>query len=297
MRRSRTCPRTRRCKAYVNVKALLAADPDTAGGAQGQVGRPHRDARADRSTRPRTRSRSTTRCGPTPRGCPTRTCRSRAAPRRRRCSSARRARGGRARAARPVAGDRLRRWRPRRSIDPAGYAEFQAGKEAIGRRLGIDVDEDVLAQLTGDVSAAVDIDGKFGVRAELEDADAFEETLAKVMERPARVLRRRHRDQAEDGRPLLRRSRPSDGKSYAVGVGERRARGGERRRRWRPRSRRASWSTPRARRARSSPRPTPSRSRTPRSRASPAGCRAWAAASSRARSATCSRRPRRRPTA
>jgi Protein of unknown function (DUF3352) len=67
-------------------------------------------------------------------------------------------------------------------VDPAGYAQFQTGKQAIGRRLGVDVDEDVIAQLTGDVSAAVTIDGKFGVRAELDDPGTFEDTLAKVMD-------------------------------------------------------------------------------------------------------------------
>jgi hypothetical protein len=104
-----------------------------------------------------------------------------------------------------------------KALDPAGYAEFQAGKEAIGRRLGIDVDDDVLAQLTGDVSAVVDIDGQFGVRTELEDADAFEETLSKVM------------DQLPEFSDDVTVTKPkagdrfygvatSDGKSYAVGV-------------------------------------------------------------------------------
>jgi hypothetical protein len=69
-----------------------------------------------------------------------------------------------------------------RVLDPAGYAEFEAGKQTIGRRLDIDVDDDVLAQLGGDVSAVVDVDGKFGLRAELEDPDAFEDTLAKIMD-------------------------------------------------------------------------------------------------------------------
>jgi len=68
------------------------------------------------------------------------------------------------------------------ALDPAGYAEFEAGKQTIGRRLDIDVDDDVLAQLSGDVSALVDLEGRFGVRAELDDPDAFEQTLAKIME-------------------------------------------------------------------------------------------------------------------
>jgi len=67
-------------------------------------------------------------------------------------------------------------------VDPSGYADFVTGKEAIGRRLDIDVDDDVLAQLTGDVSAVATIDGAFGLRAGLEDPDAFETTLAKVVD-------------------------------------------------------------------------------------------------------------------
>jgi hypothetical protein len=67
-------------------------------------------------------------------------------------------------------------------VDPAGYADFQAAKQQAGRRLGVDIDKDVVAQLTGDTSAAVSIDGQFGVRAALEDAAAFERTLGKIMD-------------------------------------------------------------------------------------------------------------------
>jgi hypothetical protein len=67
-------------------------------------------------------------------------------------------------------------------VDPAGFAEFESGKAAIGRQLGVDVDKDVLAQLTGNVAAVVTIDGDFGLRSELEDSAAFEDTLAKVMD-------------------------------------------------------------------------------------------------------------------
>ena len=104
-----------------------------------------------------------------------------------------------------------------KALDPQGFAQFETGKRAIGRRLGINIDDDVLAQLTGDVSAAVSIDGQFGLRAELDDPRAFERTLAKVM----------------DGLPEfsdeLTVTRPrgddrfygvatADGESYAVGI-------------------------------------------------------------------------------
>ncbi|MGH2837272.1 MAG: DUF3352 domain-containing protein [Thermoleophilaceae bacterium] len=67
-------------------------------------------------------------------------------------------------------------------VDPAGFAEFGSAKQQVERRLGVDIDQDVLAQLTGDVSAVVSIDGKFGARAELDDAAAFDRTLAKIVE-------------------------------------------------------------------------------------------------------------------
>lgn len=104
-------------------------------------------------------------------------------------------------------------------VDPAGFAEFQAGKQSVGRRLAIDVDEDVLAQLTGDVAAVVTIQGRFGVRAELEDPGAFEDTLAKVMDGLPEL--------SDDltATPPKRGDRfygvaSSDGKSYAVGVAD-----------------------------------------------------------------------------
>ena len=69
-----------------------------------------------------------------------------------------------------------------KSVDPASFSEYETGKAQIGRRLGIDVDADVLDQLTGNVAGVVNLAGRFGVRAELEDAAAFEKTLAKIMD-------------------------------------------------------------------------------------------------------------------
>jgi hypothetical protein len=102
-------------------------------------------------------------------------------------------------------------------VDPAGYAEFQSGKQQAGRRLGVDIDEDVLAQLTGDVSAVISVDGKFGVRAELEDPAAFERTLGKVVDRLPRLS-----DDiaiAKAGGRFYTLS-SDDGEQYALGVAE-----------------------------------------------------------------------------
>ena len=66
------------------------------------------------------------------------------------------------------------------SIDPSGFGDYEQAKKTIDRQLGVSLDNDLIAQLNGDVSATVALDGRFGVRAELKDPAAFEKTLAKV---------------------------------------------------------------------------------------------------------------------
>ena len=104
-------------------------------------------------------------------------------------------------------------------VDPAGFAEFENGKAAIGRRLGIDVDKDVLAQLTGNVAAAVSIDGDFGIRTELEDSEAFERTLAKVMDGLPEFADGVTITKPKQGGTFYGVATP-DGDSFAVGVAE-----------------------------------------------------------------------------
>lgn len=53
----------------------------------------------------------------------------------------------------------------------------------LGDRLGIDLERDVLGQLTGEASASVGLDGGFGLRSELSDPARFEETLDQVARR------------------------------------------------------------------------------------------------------------------
>jgi Protein of unknown function (DUF3352) len=66
------------------------------------------------------------------------------------------------------------------AIDPSGFADYARAKQTLDARLDISIDDDLIGQLTGDVSASVALDGGFGVRAELEDPAAFERTLAKI---------------------------------------------------------------------------------------------------------------------
>jgi uncharacterized protein DUF3352 len=73
------------------------------------------------------------------------------------------------------------------AVDPAGFGQFQAAKVQIERRLGVDIDRDIVDQLTGDVSVNVAPNGRFGLRAELKDPAAFERTLRRVADTLPRV--------------------------------------------------------------------------------------------------------------
>jgi Protein of unknown function (DUF3352) len=68
------------------------------------------------------------------------------------------------------------------AIDPSGYGDYAQAKKTLEARLDVDIDKDLIGQLSGDVSASVALDGKFGLRAELKDAAAFATTLDKVAE-------------------------------------------------------------------------------------------------------------------
>jgi Protein of unknown function (DUF3352) len=66
------------------------------------------------------------------------------------------------------------------AINPAGFGDYERAKQTIDRQLGVSLDNDLIGQLTGNVSASVGLNGDFGVRADLKDPQAFERTLAKV---------------------------------------------------------------------------------------------------------------------
>jgi uncharacterized protein DUF3352 len=66
------------------------------------------------------------------------------------------------------------------AVDPAGFGDYAQAKKTIDKQLGVSLDDDLIGQLTGNVSSSVSIDGKFGVRAQLKDPKAFERTLARV---------------------------------------------------------------------------------------------------------------------
>jgi hypothetical protein len=69
-----------------------------------------------------------------------------------------------------------------RAVGPNGFRSFEKGKAQIERDLEIDLDEDVVGQLDGDLQVSIDLDGKFGARAQLEDPEKFERTLTRLEE-------------------------------------------------------------------------------------------------------------------
>ena len=76
------------------------------------------------------------------------------------------------------------------SVDPSGFGDYEQAKKTIDKQLGVSLDDDLIGQLTGNVSASVALDGGFGLRADLKDPKAFERTLAKIAERAAELRRR-----------------------------------------------------------------------------------------------------------
>lgn len=66
-----------------------------------------------------------------------------------------------------------------RAINPDDFGDYEAGKE-ISTLLGVDIDEDVIAQLRGDTAVTTGPDGSLSVRAELEDPEKLDRALEKI---------------------------------------------------------------------------------------------------------------------
>ena len=66
------------------------------------------------------------------------------------------------------------------AVDPSGFGDYSAGKQAIESRLDLSIDDDIFGQLEDDVSVSIGLDGKFGVRAGVKDPQAFTATLDKL---------------------------------------------------------------------------------------------------------------------
>jgi hypothetical protein len=67
--------------------------------------------------------------------------------------------------------------------DPAGYAKYVKQKAKVGKQLGVNVDRDLIGQLSGNSAVSVSLSGDFAVRADLRDPAAAEATLKKIAPR------------------------------------------------------------------------------------------------------------------
>ena len=74
---------------------------------------------------------------------------------------------------------RLRRGRGQ-ADRPDGYGDYQAGKAAAETQLGVDIEEDLIGQLEGDVGDLVSRGRQVGVRIQLKDPRPFSDTLDKL---------------------------------------------------------------------------------------------------------------------
>jgi len=68
------------------------------------------------------------------------------------------------------------------AVAPQDFGDYETAKQVISQQLGVDLDDDVFAQLTEDMSVSVALDGSFGARVEVKSPDAFGDTVDKVAE-------------------------------------------------------------------------------------------------------------------
>jgi hypothetical protein len=73
------------------------------------------------------------------------------------------------------------------AAEEGGAEEIELAKLQISEQLGIDVEEDVINQLTGNASVSVGLQGEVGFRSELADAAAVEDTLDRIAQRLPRA--------------------------------------------------------------------------------------------------------------
>jgi hypothetical protein len=104
-----------------------------------------------------------------------------------------------------------------RITDPAGYAKFVRDKAKASKDLGVNVDRDIFAQLTGNTAFSVALDGKFAVRADLRDPAAMEATLKRAVPNLKKVAKRETVTAPKNGKGFYTIS-SATGKKYVFGV-------------------------------------------------------------------------------
>lgn len=73
------------------------------------------------------------------------------------------------------------------AAEEGGAEEIEVAKLRISEELGIDLEEDLINQLTGQASVSVGLQGDVGFRSEIEDPGVVEDTLARISQRLPRA--------------------------------------------------------------------------------------------------------------
>ena len=66
------------------------------------------------------------------------------------------------------------------AVNPSEFGSYETAKGTIEKQLKLDLEEDVIEQLSGDITASVSPTGSAGLKAEVKDPAAFRKTLASV---------------------------------------------------------------------------------------------------------------------
>jgi hypothetical protein len=106
-----------------------------------------------------------------------------------------------------------------KAVNPRDFNDFQTAKRQIDRQLGVNIDQDIVEQLTGDVSVNVNVNGDFGARAEVKDPAAFERTLARVARLAPRISQGQIRSVRKSGD--LYQAVDNSGETIVFGVDDR----------------------------------------------------------------------------
>jgi hypothetical protein len=104
---------------------------------------------------------------------------------------------------------------------PASYAKFAREKGKLDRLFGVNVERDIIAQLSGNASMSVSLTGDFGMRADLRDPAAATKTLEQIAPRVNKRAAKRGRTPPvkapKNGKGFYTLTTPS-GKKVTFGV-------------------------------------------------------------------------------
>jgi Protein of unknown function (DUF3352) len=102
--------------------------------------------------------------------------------------------------------------------NPKGYGKYLRDKVKLSKQLGVDVDRDLIGQLTGNATVSISVDGGVAVKADVRDPATAAATLTKVAPRLPKLARGRGKTETlSSSGPLYTLTQPN-GKKVVFGV-------------------------------------------------------------------------------